>query len=226
MLPLGPVHLQQAALHACWKSIGVAGDKTCPELADHAHCRNCPTYSAAAMTLLDRPVAEGLRATSNGHDIGADAPERAKDRSAVTFRLGREWFALATSAIDEIIEPRPVHALPHQRSAAMLGITNVRGELVICLSLAALIGMAVEDAAGSGSTRRFLVVRSGTGPVAVPVDEVEHARRYHDGELKIPPATIARSDATFTAGLLTGGSGTAAKLDEARLFSAIDRTIA
>ena len=226
MRPAGSLDPQQAALHACWKSIGVAGDKTCPALLDHAHCRNCPTYSAAAMTLLDRPVIEGARAAASGHDTGAATLERRRNRSAVTFRLGGEWFALATAAIDEIIEPRPVHALPHQRNAAVLGITNVRGELIVCLSLGALLGVAEDDARTSSSTRRFIVVRSDTGPVAVPVDEVHHAQRYHDGELEIPPATIAQSESTFTQGLLAGSDRTTSKLDEARLFTAIDRTIA
>ena len=33
---------------ACWRRIGVAGDRTCPELAQHVHCRNCPVYAGAA----------------------------------------------------------------------------------------------------------------------------------------------------------------------------------
>ncbi len=42
------------AIDDCWNRIGIHGDKTCPLLADHIHCRNCAVYSAAATRLLDR----------------------------------------------------------------------------------------------------------------------------------------------------------------------------
>ena len=40
----------------CWETIGVHGDSSCEELAQHIHCRNCPVYSTAAQGLLDRPI--------------------------------------------------------------------------------------------------------------------------------------------------------------------------
>ena len=38
----------RAGLNDCWNKIGVRGDGSCPELARHVHCRNCPVYSASA----------------------------------------------------------------------------------------------------------------------------------------------------------------------------------
>ncbi len=32
----------------CWNRIGVRGDRSCPKLAEHIHCRNCPVHAAAA----------------------------------------------------------------------------------------------------------------------------------------------------------------------------------
>ena len=46
----------------CWQHIGVWGNGSCGELKTHLHCRNCPTYAAAAMRLLDaRPPADYRR---------------------------------------------------------------------------------------------------------------------------------------------------------------------
>ena len=46
----------------CWQQIGVWGNGSCGELKTHLHCRNCPTYAAAAMRLLDaRPPADYRR---------------------------------------------------------------------------------------------------------------------------------------------------------------------
>ena len=49
----------RAGLNDCWNKIGVRGDGSCPELERHAHCRNCPVYSAAAAQLLDAELPAG-----------------------------------------------------------------------------------------------------------------------------------------------------------------------
>jgi len=46
-LPLAPGS-SPAIVNACWTTIGVRGDASCPELKQHVHCRNCPVYSAGA----------------------------------------------------------------------------------------------------------------------------------------------------------------------------------
>ena len=46
-------------LDDCWNRIGVRGDASCPELARHVHCHNCPVHAAAALALLDREPPEG-----------------------------------------------------------------------------------------------------------------------------------------------------------------------
>ena len=36
----------------CWNTIGVSGDRSCPELNTHIHCRSCPVFAAAARASL------------------------------------------------------------------------------------------------------------------------------------------------------------------------------
>ena len=43
----------------CWNRIGVRGDRSCPELAKHTHCRNCPVFAAAGRRFLDAPSPAG-----------------------------------------------------------------------------------------------------------------------------------------------------------------------
>ena len=43
----------------CWKVIGAWGDKSCPELRQHVHCRNCPVFSTEGRALLDREPPPG-----------------------------------------------------------------------------------------------------------------------------------------------------------------------
>jgi len=50
--------IQEWNEEACWRRIGVSGDRSCPELAQHVHCRNCPVYAGAAQRLPARRVGQ------------------------------------------------------------------------------------------------------------------------------------------------------------------------
>jgi chemotaxis signal transduction protein len=208
-----------AEIFDCWNRIGVRGDKSCPELQLHSHCRNCPAYSATATALLDRDLASSPAAAATHHFADATPGGESKTESAVIFRVGTEWFALPTLLLDEIVSLRAIHSLPHRRNPALLGVANVRGELVICISIARLlIGESAPMSQG-----RLVVVRSANGRLAFPVDEVQHAHRYSPDELKPVPATIARSGSAFTKGLLSWRERIVGCLDERPVLDALSR---
>lgn len=72
---------------------------------------------------------------------------RAEDRksagklSFVVFRIGPELFALPTQVLHEVAESRGIHSLPHRRHSVVLGLVNIRGELLICVSVGRLLGL-------------------------------------------------------------------------------------
>jgi chemotaxis signal transduction protein len=221
-LPAAGVFRADAEFFDCWNRIGVRGDKSCPELDRHSHCRNCPAYSAAAAVLLDRELPECAEEGSFLPSEHEEARGKLGGQSAVVFRVGGEWFALSTVVLDEIVAMRAIHSLPHRRNPALLGLVNVRGELVVCVSIARLL---VGDAAAQ-LQGRLVVLRHGAGRLAFPVDEVQHAQRYRPGELKPVPATVARSGSSFTRGLLTWRDRTVGYLDERLVLDALERSLA
>lgn len=206
----------------CWASIGVRGDKSCAALVEYAHCRNCPTYSEIAATLLDRPT---IPRSDDDEAIyhGSVPIGRAKDQSALVVRLGSEWMGIAIQALDEVVEMRPIHHLPHQASPVVMGVANIHGELVLCLSLDRLLGIDAD--AGVGKTRRLLVLRSPSGRLAVPVDEVQHTHSYEAADIIDPPAIIGRFGKSFTTGLLRWRDRTIARIDEQRVIEALERCL-
>jgi len=127
--------------HECWNVIGVRGNGSCSELEQHIHCRNCHVYSAAAVALLDRESAAGDMAEWTTHFAKPKPTTERDTQSVVIFRIGMEWLALPTSAVKEITDLRPIHSLPHRRGGVVLGLANVRGELLICVSLARVLGL-------------------------------------------------------------------------------------
>ncbi|QXH50437.1 chemotaxis protein CheW [Pseudomonas fakonensis] len=209
---------QDEAIDDCWNRIGVHGDKQCPLLARHIHCRNCEVYASAATRLLDRYalVEDDVLAAPMA------AQEPATGRSMLLFRLGEEWLALPTVCLAEIAPTQPVHSLPHQRSRVLQGVANVRGALVPCLSLADLLGVAGEPA-GERSGRnlpRMLILAAEGGPVVVPVDEI-------DGIHRLDPAHLdqGRDTAHFTAAVLQWRNRSVRVLDEDHLLQAVKRSL-
>jgi chemotaxis-related protein WspD len=218
------------AVDDCWNRIGVRGDRSCPELVPHGHCRNCPVFAEAARSLLDRPVPADYVAAWSRHFAEAKVAGKAGTRSAVVFRLRSEWFALATRLFEEITETRPVHSLPHQRSRSVLGLVNVRGELIICVSIARLLGLP-ETAPGDAepgrlARARLLVIRHDSGPIAFPVDEVQPTFRFDESGLKNVPATIAKAGSHYTIGLLPWRDRQIGYLDAERIVHAVNRSLA
>ena len=59
----------------CWRTIGITGDKSCPELATYIHCRNCPVLAEAARTFFARRLPRRLA----GHPRGADRRGRGRE---------------------------------------------------------------------------------------------------------------------------------------------------
>lgn len=216
-------HENAQAIDDCWNRIGIHGDKSCPLLVEHIHCRNCSVYSAAATRLLDRYA---LQQEDRGH-VSAVVESEVKTRSLLMFRLGEEWLGLATRSLVEVAPLQAIHSLPHQRSRALLGVANVRGALVACLSLVELLGL---DAAGSvaNGTRvmpRMLIVAAHGGPVVVPVDEVDGIHAIDERTLDAASRSGAHANARYTRGVLQFKGRSLRWLDEEQLLSAVTRSL-
>lgn len=216
-----------SATAQCWNRIGMFGDASCPDLVQYVHCRHCPVYLATARAVLDRdaPVTPDIDRTAR---TAQEAVGQATAESIVVFRLGDEWLAVATPVVCEVAIVRPIHSLPHRRNRVVLGLANVRGELLIAVSLTDLLGLhAAPAVSGAGDGRqRLLVLRLGDGRVVCPVEEVSGVHHVTPGALSEAPATVARSSDSYSRGLLTWQQRAVGILDHDRLGRALRRTFA
>lgn len=206
----------------CWKRIGIWGDRSCPELQEHIHCRNCPVYSDSAARLLDAPVPDSYLAANARHYAQAKTEARPGAHSVVIFRLATEWLALPTAVFREIAPTRAIHSLPHRTDRVVTGVANIRGELLVCVSLASALGIATEAAAGS---RLAVVSREGSRFV-FPADEIAGLHRYDPPDLSPVPATLAHAQAVYTRGILTWQDRPVGVLDDQLLFHTLNRSLA
>jgi len=216
-----------ATLPDCWNRIGVQGNQTCPELARHFHCHNCPVYSAAAAQFLDRPFTPDYRREWTAHFAQEKQIATPAKTSTVIFRLANEWLAMPTQAFQEIAERRTTHSLPHRRRGIVLGIVNIRGELLICASLGRLLGL--ESTAMTQrqlmTFDRLLVSEWNAQRFAFPVDEVHGVHRFHSADLREPPATVTHSGMSCATGIFPWRNFAVGFLDPESLFAALNRNL-
>lgn len=218
---------EREQVYACWNEIGVYGKGNCEELAKFIHCRNCPVYSHGAVQLLNRAPPAGYRKEWTEHfsqhkQLGA--PGRI---SALLFRISHEWLALPTQAFQEVVERRPIHSLPHRRQGIVLGLANVRGELVICVSLGRCLGVEQTSAHPVGRTvyDRLLVINWNAQRLAFPVDEVHGIHRFEPHQLKAAPATVTMATGTYSRGVLSWNQHSVGYLDAELLFAHLNRNL-
>ena len=183
------------------------------------------TRATGALRLLDRESpadylrewTERIAAEKTVADVGTT--------SALVFRIGVEWLALPTRIFQEVAEDCTVHSVPHRTGGIVAGIVNIRGELFVCASLGALLGVAEASASGRRLYRRLLVANRDGNRLAFPVDEIFGVHRYHPRELRPAPATLAESRVTYTTGLLPWRDGTVGCLDDELLFYTLNKSL-
>jgi chemotaxis-related protein WspD len=206
----------------CWKAIGIYGDASCVELVQHIHCRNCPVYASAAAQLLNVEVPGRYTQEWTQH-IAADKPAPPVETlSVVIFRVDAEWLALPSAIFKEIAGDRLIHSLPHRRNGALLGMVNIRGELLVCTSLQYILG--VDAVTAAGNVRRMLVIQQNNDRTVCPVDEVHGIERFQLQDLKQVPATLAAASVTYTKGVLSWRRRSVGLLDADLLFHALNRS--
>ena len=150
-------------------------------------------------------------------------------QSVVIFRIGPEWFALPTSVIAEVAEHRVIHSVPHRRAGIVLGVVNVRGELLVCASLGRLLGLQAAGEPAPGASRtgdgRLLVLRRDGVRVVLPADEVSGVQRFHSKELKDVPTTVSKAATAHSRAVLSWSGHVVGLLDEHLLFRTLQRSV-
>lgn len=214
----------------CWNRIGVRGDASCAQLTLHIDCRNCPVHARAAAELLDRLQIDGIG--DNLAEQAEEQPQSAADlRSLLLFRIGEEWLALPTALLEEITEQRAVHRLPHRQNAIVLGITNIRGALVTCVSLAAMLSISNVDERNKSNgrkelLRRMLIVRHNGQTTAFSADEVHGTLRVAASSWHPVPTTLTHASGRFTHAVIHWNGQSVGLLDQELLFHTLDRSLA
>ena len=218
----------------CWNRIGVHGDMSCERLVEYVRCLNCPVFEAAAAILLERPIprvdlAQHELAVAPEHRRASSHEPQSATESLLIFRVGDEWLALPTAIFRHIVQTRPIHTLPHRQHRAVLGVVNVQGALLVCLSLAHLLGFEPETAVRDDKARhdmpRLLVVSRAEEHAVFPVDQVDGVHRLAVSSFGPPPATLSQAAASHTRAVASWRGMTVGLLEADALFDTLNRSL-
>ena len=128
--------------------------------------------------------------------------DRQEDLEVVEFRLGKQSFAIESRFVWEVIRPIFMTRLP-EADSYVVGVTNLRGEILTVLDLSEFFGIATKSAgqaaqAGGGEDESVLpviVLGSVRGEFGVIADEVEQVSILRAGDvLGHPPSLAGRAN--------------------------------
>jgi chemotaxis-related protein WspD len=112
----------------------------------------------------------------------------------------------------------------------VLGVVNVQGELLVCLSLAHLLGFetgggAVRDDRARQDLPRLLVVSRAEEHAVFPVDQVDGVHRIATASFCPPPATLSQAAAAHTRAVAPWRGMSVGLLDADALFDTLNRSL-
>lgn len=216
----------------CWNKIGVwakSKQRTCARLEDVIHCANCEIFSQAGKTLLEGEAPVGYLEEWAKLLSVKKIKKNYHTRSIILFRLGDEWLGIETGLLDEVVSMRAVHSIPHRRSSILNGLTNIRGELQLCISLGKLMSITRGEIAGTnvvkGIYERMVVMSFNGVKFVFPVSEVRGVYRFGDNEVQDSPATAMNCSVHYIKGMLDIEGRHVGIIDHELLFPALERVI-
>jgi chemotaxis-related protein WspD len=110
----------------------------------------------------------------------------------------------------------------------VLGLVNIRGELIACVSVARLLGLdrgARAEKRPSDYARLLVFVWEGNR-LTFPADEVHGIYRLHPEDVTRPPTMTAKAAITFSQGVFSWQQRMVGLLELEPLFSTLNRSLA
>jgi chemotaxis-related protein WspD len=119
--------------------------------------------------------------------------------------------------------------VPRGRSNTLLGLANIRGELLVCVALDRVLGLEKIRLEKPNSKRalyrRMVVAGREDSRFVFPVEEVHGIHWFDPKELKKVPSTVAKVRATYIKGLLLWQNKSVGCLNDQLLFDMLDGSL-
>ncbi len=119
------------------------------------------------------------------------------------FRLADEWYGVRVEDVREIYQEYDITPIPCV-PAFILGVVNIRGEIISVTNLAALMRLGALTVATDSAPA--IIVHNGEVTTAVVVDEIADIADVPRDSVEPPVSTMDKAQAEFIAGSLYIGT--------------------
>lgn len=130
----------------------------------------------------------------------------------VIFSLGEEHYGISITAVREIVDRPDITSVP-DAPPHMVGVINLRGQVVPVVDLRARLGIA-----DPGAGRRLIIMELGSATVGGIVDGVEAVQSIDD-EVVQPASTVAGLPHEYMQGVARLSDRLVMLLDSERLLA-------
>lgn len=181
---------------------------------------------AAMLRLLDREPPEGYLADWQARLREMEDDHERETQGVLVFRLFDEWLAFDAKIVQEITADATIHRIPQRTNNVLRGLVNVRGELQLCVSLHALLGLENVGEQKVLSRRvhpRMIVIKGPDGPFVFRADEAYGVHALETCAIQEAPVTVSKAMATFTRGLFTLLEQKVGLLDHELIFHSLNK---
>ena len=199
-------------------------------LVEDSLMRGNQTAQSASAKLLSRAIVTEYLQDQTARVAEAEQIVSTDLCSTLVFRLGAEWLALPAGICQQILPPQTECRVPYRSNATLLGMVNVRGQLLLKVSL--LPALRLTGQANKQMTqkayRRMVVVaavlESGDAETwAFDVDEMYGVYAVSLGDLQPVAAGSAAATETCTRYLFDWEGQQVSFLDDIKLFDSVRR---
>ncbi len=143
------------------------------------------------------------------------------EEQIVSFRLGRETFAVKVSQVREIGKVQDITKIP-KMPEYIEGVMNLRGQITTVIDLKKRFG--ISNGEGRTTQSRIIVAEIGDNQLGIIVDAVEDVMRISRTSISAPPKTLSTgAEATALTGICTLGDKLVMMLDLERIMSEGDK---
>jgi purine-binding chemotaxis protein CheW len=130
------------------------------------------------------------QSTGGADEIAPSAPDWLEIERIVVFLMDGQRYALPIGVVQEIQQIVALSEIPDHQ-AAVVGVINVRGQVVPAVDLRLLVGMPAQQ---YGLQTPMLFVRTAKGLVALIVDEVEDVIEVPPNSSQVPSRMYALAE--------------------------------
>ena len=130
--------------------------------------------------------------------------------------------------IQEITHCDKHHSLPHRKNKILRGLVNVRGELLLSVSLGYLFNLNKSEKVNTARStihERYIIISDKGDSYAFPVSEVKDTLKYEEKNLQKAPSTINVGPSNFIKGIIEHNNIFIGLLDTELVFSSLNRNI-